>query len=213
MKTEALIKLLAAGPELSTPAPPAWRNTLLIVVAVLLSTVLMMTLLGLRQDLFAVAMQPTFVLKVVFAAALVMSGKIAITRLSLPGASLRMLPVLIATPLLIMTGMALMTLASTAPAQRAALFWGDTWQSCSLIIAGLSLPIFAAILIVMRDLAPTRLRLAGAAAGFTAGATAAVVYCLHCPEVAAPFVAFWYVLGMVIPAGLGAVIGPRVLRW
>jgi hypothetical protein len=213
MKTEALIKLLAAGPEASVPAPPVWRNTLLIVAAVLLSTMLTMTLLGLRQDLVTVATQPTFLLKVVFAAALVLSGKIAITRLSRPGASLGMLPVLIAMPLLIMAGMALLTLTSTAPAQRAALFWGDTWQSCAFIIAGLSLPIFAAILIVMRDLAPTRLRLAGAAAGFTAGAAAAVVYCLHCPEVAAPFVAFWYVLGMVIPAGLGALIGPRVLRW
>ena len=65
----------------------------------------------------------------------------------------------------------------------------------------------------MKELAPTRLRLAGATAGLAAGSAAALVYCLHCPELAAPFVGFWYVLGMLIPAAAGALIGPRLLRW
>jgi hypothetical protein len=30
---------------------------------------------------------------------------------------------------------------------------------------------------------------------------------------ALPFVAVWYVLGMAIPAGLGALLAPRWLRW
>ncbi len=210
MKTDKLINLPAAGPDVN--APPLWHHTLLIGAAVLVSTALLLVLLGIRQDLLAVAAQPVFVLKVVFVAALVLSGKIACKHLSLPGARLAMLPVLIAVPLFIMFGMALLTLTEAAPDQRARLFWGETSLSCTCLIAALSLPIFAAILKVMRDRAPTRLRLAGAAAGFTAGATAAVVYCLHCPEIAAPFVAFWYVLGMLIPAGIGALIGPRVLR-
>jgi hypothetical protein len=29
----------------------------------------------------------------------------------------------------------------------------------------------------------------------------------------APFLAVWYVLGMLIPAGAGALLGRRVLRW
>ena len=36
---------------------------------------------------------------------------------------------------------------------------------------------------------------------------------LHCPEMAAPFVAVWYLLGMLIPAAVGALIGKRLLRW
>jgi hypothetical protein len=82
-----------------------------------------------------------------------------------------------------------------------------------LLIALLSMPLFIAALRVMRGLAPTRLRLAGAAAGFAAGATAALVYCLHCPEMSPVFVGFWYLLGMLIPTALGALIGPRVLAW
>jgi len=45
------------------------------------------------------------------------------------------------------------------------------------------------------------------------GALGALVYTLHCPELEAPFLGVWYVLGMLIPAVLGAIVGPRVLRW
>ena len=65
----------------------------------------------------------------------------------------------------------------------------------------------------MKGLAPTRLRLAGAAAGFAAGAIGALVYTLHCPELDAPFLAVWYVSGMLIPTVVGAFVGPRLLRW
>jgi len=65
----------------------------------------------------------------------------------------------------------------------------------------------------MKGLAPTRIRLAGAAAGLSAGAGAAVVYSLHCPELSAPFIGFWYLLGMLIPALVGALLGPWLLRW
>ena len=75
------------------------------------------------------------------------------------------------------------------------------------------MPVFAAMVWWLRGLAPTRLRLAGAAAGFAAGTTAALVYTLHCPEIEPPFLAVWYVLGMAIPAALGASLGPRLLRW
>jgi hypothetical protein len=30
---------------------------------------------------------------------------------------------------------------------------------------------------------------------------------------AAPFIGIWYLLGMLIPAVIGASIGPRLLRW
>jgi len=82
-----------------------------------------------------------------------------------------------------------------------------------LLIALLSVPVFAAVMRTMKNLAPTRLRLAGFAAGLLSGAVAAVVYCLHCPEMGAPFIALWYLLGTLIPAGIGALLGDKVLRW
>ena len=77
----------------------------------------------------------------------------------------------------------------------------------------LSAPIFAGLLWSFRRLAPTRLRAAGAAAGFTAGAWAATLYCLHCPEVSAIFVLTWYTFGIGLAAGVGALLGPRLLHW
>jgi len=40
-----------------------------------------------------------------------------------------------------------------------------------------------------------------------------VVYALHCPEMAAPFLFIWNGLGMLAPAAIGAAMGPRLLRW
>jgi hypothetical protein len=77
----------------------------------------------------------------------------------------------------------------------------------------LSVPVFVAVMLAMKGLAPTRLRLAGAAAGLASGSLGALVYTLHCPEMAAPFLSIWYLLGVLIPTGIGALLGPRLLRW
>ncbi len=95
--------------------------------------------------------------------------------------------------------LAFVALADAAPAERAQLIWGNTWHSCPFNIALLSLPTFIASLWALKQLAPTRLRLAGGASGLAAGALGALVYGLHCPELATPFLGVWYVLGILIP--------------
>jgi hypothetical protein len=62
-------------------------------------------------------------------------------------------------------------------------------------------------------MAPTRPRAAGFVAGLLSGAIAATVYCLHCPEMGAPFIGFWYLPGMLVPALIGAWQGNTRLRW
>jgi hypothetical protein len=74
-------------------------------------------------------------------------------------------------------------------------------------------PVFITVFWAMRGLAPTRPRLAGAAGGLLAGATATVAYCFHCPEMGVPFWAVWYLLGMLIPTLAGTALGPRLLNW
>ena len=68
------------------------------------------------------------------------------------------------------------------------------------------MPIFAGLLWSFRRFAPTRLRAAGAAAGLAAGALAATLYCLHCPEVSAIFVLTWYSLGIGLATGASALL-------
>ena len=212
MKTDEMIEMLARGPDLRVDAA---RGRWLPFVAAggFASTALMLVLLGLRADLGLAMALPAFWIKAAFAAALACGGVAAARRLSAPGRSLAALPVWLALPLLAIWVLAALALLAAAPETRAALFWGHTWHVCPFLIALLSLPVSGAMLLAMRRHAPTRPRLAGGAAGLAGGAVASLVYCLHCPEMSLVFVGFWYVLGMLLPAMLGALVGPRILAW
>ena len=76
-----------------------------------------------------------------------------------------------------------------------------------------ALPTLLATFWALRQLAPTRLTLAGAGAGLFAGGVGAFVYCFHCTESTAPFIAIWYTLGVVLTMAVGAVLGRYLLRW
>jgi hypothetical protein len=90
---------------------------------------------------------------------------------------------------------------------------GASWQSCSARIILLSLPLIAAMIYVVRQQAPVRLRNAGAAIGLFSGAAASVIYALTCTESAASFVLLWYSLGISAATAIGAFLGPKFLRW
>jgi len=77
----------------------------------------------------------------------------------------------------------------------------------------LSLPSLAVMTRAMKQLAPTRLALAGAGAGLLAGGQGLLVYSLYCSEMAVPFWGVWYVLAIVITTALGSAIAPHCLRW
>jgi len=109
--------------------------------------------------------------------------------------------------------LAAISLFSAASQSRVHLLLGTTFAVCPFLIAFISAPLFLSFLWILKDLAPTRLRWAGAASGFASGSIGALVYTLHCPELATPFIATWYLLGMLIPTAIGAWLGPRLLRW
>ena len=101
-----------------------------------------------------------------------------------------------------------------APADaRMPMLMGPTWKTCALSICLIGLPVFVAAIVALRSLAPTRPALAGAAAGALAGGIGGSVYALHCMELAAPFLAVWYVGGIVLAIAIGTVVGPRLLHW
>jgi hypothetical protein len=213
MKTDDLITMLSSGPDLRPAPRPLWATLLPLALGLLASVLLMLVLLGVRADLARETTLPAFWMKVSFSLMLAWAGWLAAGRLAAPAARTAALPWYFGAPVLALWAIAAIVLWQADPGARASLFWGATWRYCPLLITILSMPLFVAALLVMRGLAPTRLRLAGGAAGFAAGATAALVYCLHCPEMSPVFVGFWYLLGMLIPTALGALLGPRVLRW
>jgi len=100
-------------------------------------------------------------------------------------------------------------------AQQAATVLGrdGSWVTCAPKVMLLALPVFAAAMLALRRLAPTRLHPAGALAGGAAGACGAFAYAFCCPEFSAAYVAVWYTAGIAACAAAGALLGPRLLRW
>ncbi len=213
MKTDELIGLLASGARPVQPHALGQRFAAAMLVAFLSAAVVVVLGYGVRQDLLQAVQLPMGWLKFGFAAALMVTAGMAVLRLARPGMPTRRALARNLVPLAVLWAVALWALDAAVPGQRAALVLGTTWRTCPFSIGMLSLPGFAALLWAMRQAAPTRLRLAGAGVGLLSGALAALAYALHCPEVAAPFLAVWYVLGIAIPTALGAATGPRVLRW
>jgi hypothetical protein len=119
----------------------------------------------------------------------------------------------LAVPFLALAAVAIAEVAGTPSGQRVQVWLGSSALVCPWLIGSLAVPLFVGVLWAFRKFAPTQPRLAGFSAGALSGAVAAVLYSIHCPETAASFVATWYSLGILLPALVGLVIGPRVLRW
>lgn len=213
MRTDELATMLAAGAGAVKPLAVARRYARAIGGGALGAALLMAALLGVRPDLAAAVLLPMFWVKVAFVACLAAASLAGAMRLSRPGMRLAWVPGALAAPVLAIWVFAAFVLMRADAGQRSQLFFGETWNSCPFLIAMLSAPVFVAVLWAMKGLAPTRLILAGAAAGLLSGAIGALVYCLHCPELEAPFVGFWYLLGILIPTAVGSLIGPHLLRW
>ena len=213
MKTDELVTLLATGATAVETHVAVRRYSVAVASGLIGAALLMLSLLKVRADLAEAAMLPLFWLKIGFVASRMAAALFATVRLSRPGARTGRLPVAMATPVVLMWAVAAVVLYVAEPATRAGLFLGQTWQSCPLLIALLSAPALVTLIWATKGLAPTRPRLAGFAAGLLSGGIAALVYSLHCPEIEAPFVGFWYLLGMLIPAGAGAWLGESLLSW
>ncbi len=213
MKTDELISLLASHAE-PVPAHAVGRRfAMALGLGLPAALLLMLATLGLRPDMAQAATGLMFWVKLAFTGSLAAAGLVAAERLSRPGMRVGFAWAALAAPVLAMWLAAVVVLLQAAPQQRAGLIMGGTWLACPLSIALVSLPLFIATFWCMKALAPTRLMLAGASAGLLAGALGAMVYALHCPESAAPFLGIWYVLGIAIPTAIGALLGPRILRW
>lgn len=211
MKTDQLIDLLAQG---AGPAPQRLVLRRLAPVAVLgaLASALIAVawLGGVPADRFMTA-APW--IKLAYAAALAATAGWLTARLARPVARLAA-PLRAVVAVAVLMGLlgALAWATTPMPARPAALM-GQSWQACPLYVPALAAPVLAGLLWALRGLAPTRPRAAGAAAGLLAGALGAAGYALTCTEDSTAFIALWYSAGIAITGGLGAMLGPRVLRW
>ena len=212
MRTDDLIATLSGQLTPVRPGLVMRRLSLGLVIGLACTFLLLRTILKLRPDLAEALTGGAFWMKFAYTFAIAGLGMWIVERQSRAGAAARIPGWLLAVPLLALAVIAAAQLAAPG-ADRHALMMGQTARVCSVLILALSLPIFAGVFWAMRQLAPTRLAVAGAGAGVLAGAAAATLYGFHCPETAAPFILIWYTLGIVLAACLGAVAGRWLLRW
>ncbi len=203
MKTEDLVALLSTGAEAVDLRLPSRRWLLALAGGALIAFLLTAGLLKLNPALWHQTSKPMFWVRESYCAVLGVLGVITVVRLARPGLRLGLVPMGIPVAVIAMWVLAVVTLVAASPQNRARLILGHTAGVCPFLIALVAAPLLIALLWVMRSLAPTRLP----------RSIDALIYTLHCPELAAPFLAIWYLLGMLIPTAIGAWLGPRLLRW
>jgi len=213
MKTDDLIAALSSDLDPVQPRAVGGRLGLGLGIGVAISAAVMVLWLGVRPDLMPAMHTGPFWTKFAFALSVAVLGFGLIDRLARPDGEGGMFGPLILAPLGIMIALAIYQLVGAPADAQMPMIMGHSSQVCARNIVVLSLPIFAALFWSLRALAPTRLTVAGAAAGVLAGAAGTLIYAFHCNESAAPFVAIWYSAGIAAMGLLGALLGRLLLRW
>jgi hypothetical protein len=213
MKTDELIAVMAADTAPVAPGAARRRLAAVCLIGALAAAALVYLVLGPWGNLTGFMRTGPFWMKAGYTVWLAAAGYLLTERAARPGAAAGGARYLAGAAPAAMLALALINLARLPPGAWHRAWMGGSALVCPVRILIAAAPAFVAAALVLRGLAPTRLRFAGAAAGLLAGAVGATVYGLWCRETAAVFVACWYTLGIAGCAGIGALLGPRVLRW
>jgi len=213
MDTDTLIDMLAADTAPVGRHVARTRIALGMAAALAIVLVLVAATLGFRPDLDIAMAGNMFWMKLAFSGSLTLVAVSALTVLVRPEARPPRWLWLAVVPVALFGLMAAQEGMTLPAADWRALWLGRSWQKCPWLIVAFALPVGAVLTFIVRRFAPTRLRATGAVIGLAAGASSALLYSLHCPETGATFVVTWYALGIALATALGALLGPRLLRW
>ena len=213
MNTDDLIESLARDLKPTPRGQSARRMALGVGAGAVVTLALVAWTLGFNPDLARAVTMHAFWVKWGYSLSLGAIALLAVARLGRPEAPAPRGLWLLSLPVLLLAAIGVAEMIHTPRSAWMALWLGKSWTRCPWLVLSLAMPIFIGLLWSFRRMAPTRLRAAGAAAGLSAGAIAATLYCLHCPEMSALFVLTWYSLGILLAAAVGALVGPRFLRW
>ena len=214
MKTDDLIADLSRHP----PSRKSRASGALVASAVLVSMIFALTLAILwlkpRADLavLLIVENHIFLLKLGFTVSVVFGALPIVRDLCIPGRPVRSVSLSTALPFVGIMILVLLELSErhTGGSERDL---DHTWLNCLWQIPALATPAFIILIFAVRRLAPTDFNRTGAYIGLLAGAIGAVGYSLHCHHDSVAFVGIAYTLAIVEMALVGAVLGPRILRW
>jgi hypothetical protein len=211
MKTDQLINILSTNLEPVKRGQVAKTLALALIAGGAASFCVMLGTVGLRSG-------PTFSLnflavKLLFTLSLLGMGTVLLARLARPGQSGKRLSTLTLLPFLVIAIAGAVALGFENPMMWGKMLLGMNWVTCLLCIPLFAVIPFVALIWFLRRGASTDLRHTGAIAGLVAGALGATAYAFHCADDSIPFIAVWYGAMVSLCAFIGALLGPRLLRW
>lgn len=213
MKTDELIRTLGATVE--PVERGSFRNAFLaaLIAGAALAVCVMQAVLGMSSTAMRETHPGLMIMTEAFVAGVAVTGSRYLFKAAYPGRSVRgvMALILLLFVAVICAGAA--AFLAVHPAARSAMIFGPRWTVCLTCIPLFSIGPFIALAWVLRKGAPTHLRSTGAVAGLVAGAIGAGACALHQPGGSLPFIGLWYAGPILLCALLGALLGPRVLRW
>jgi hypothetical protein len=211
MKTSDLINLLAS--DGGTRLRPAYAVLLAAASSLAVAALMFGLFLDLRPDIWAAMTSAPFLLKLVLAGALALTGLGMLLRLMRPeGLVGRWKFGLLGSMALLAAAVAL-ELLSVPQSYWLARSIGIKPLVCLASIVALSiLPLFA-FQYLLRSGAPGDPGKAGAASGLAAASIATAVYVAHCPNDSPLFVLVWYTAALLIVSLAGFQLGKRLLVW
>jgi hypothetical protein len=168
---------------------------------------------GIRPDIAAASATSRFWVKLGFGAGFAIAGLAGLLALFRPERPVPRRLWLAAIPVAVIIAAVFNEAATFSDNELTALWLGKTALVCPFAIVALSVVPALALIRAGRRSAPTRLRLTGGVIGLASGGLAATLYALHCPENGMSFVATWYLTGVMLATLIGAICGPRLLRW
>ncbi len=213
MKTDELIRML--GTNVEPVKGGQLRNTLLAALAMGGAAVmcLMLAIFGAPDDAFAREYLGLKVLALAFTLGLVVAGSNFLINAARPGKPGYRPLVVIGLLFSAILSTGIVTLFLGHSAAWGGLVFGPQWEACLICIPLFSIVPFASLIWALRKEAPTNPAWTGAVAGLVAGALGAAAYTFHHPAGSVLFIVLWYGGPIVVCALVGAILGPRLLRW
>jgi hypothetical protein len=213
MKTDELINVL--GTNLEAVEGEQLRSTFVIALAVgaMAALCLMLAIFGVPTDALGGEYFGLKVVAMAFTLGLVAAGTSFLVRAARPGEPGRTPLILAALLFVAMLSAGVVALVLSQPTAWGEMVFGPQWAACLFCIPLFAIAPFASLIWALRSGAPTNLVRTGAIIGLVAGALGAVVFAFHHPGGSIPFIALWYGGPIVLCALVGAILGPRLLRW
>jgi hypothetical protein len=212
METEQLIRTLAAD-NMHRARPVGFVLGLGLLAAAPVSLAMFLSKLGVRPDVMTAIHNPFFGLKFVVTLALAIAAIAVSLHLSRPEVSLKGWWWLLLIPVSILAAGIASEMMMPQRVPMMVRLIGSNSRICMTAIPLMSLPLLAGALIGLRHGATTRPAAAGAIAGLLSAGLAATLYASHCTDDSPLFVATWYPIGIALVAGVGALVGSKVLRF